>query len=151
MRSVLCICLMAVGISVCAVASQPIATVSGSSSFELDGSLINTAGVTTWPLMPGDRVVAKDSAVVIAMRDGSRITLAANSQIHFGSEANAIADLTSGSMQFTLAAGSNLRILRGGSPVVGRSGLVSPPSGVRPALLPPPPPPPAPPSPISSR
>lgn len=139
------ICWMAVAASVIAFAGQPIATVSGSSSFELDGSLVNTAGVNAWPLMPGDRVGARDASIVIAMKDGSRITLAANSQLRFESAASQpTADLISGSMQFTLAAGSNLRVLRGGTPVDGRSGQISP--VARTALLKPPPP-----TPVSAR
>jgi hypothetical protein len=149
MNRTLCISLVAAASAIGVFASQPIATVSSSASFELDGSLVNTAGVTSWPLMPGDRVVAKDSPIVIAMRDGSRITLAANSQMRFESATTDLtANLTSGSMQFTLASGSNLRIVRGGSPVSGRSGLVSPPLTARPELLRAPPPPP---TPISSR
>jgi hypothetical protein len=136
---------MALAASVIAFAGQPIATVSGSSSFELDGSLVNTAGVNAWPLMPGDRVGARDSSIVIAMKDGSRITLAANSQLRLESVASQpTADLISGSMQFSLAAGSNLRVLRGGTPVDGRSGQVSPLAS--PALMKAPPP-----TPVSAR
>ena len=139
------IVLMATIGSVGAYASQPIATVSGSSSFELDGSLVNTAGITGWPLMPGDRVVARDAAITIAMNDGSRITLAANSQLRLESAFSGLtANLISGSMQFTLSSGSNLRIARVGSPVTGRSGLVSPGLGAVPQLLRPLPPPPVP-------
>jgi len=141
------ICLGIVASSFIAFASQPIATVSGSSSFELDGNLINTAGVTAWPLMPGDRVAAKDSPIVVAMRDGSRITLAANSQLRFeATAAEPTADLVAGSMQFTLTARSTLRILHGGTPVEGRSGLVSPVSRAAPMRMLPPPP-----SPVSAR
>jgi hypothetical protein len=125
-KNIFCICLVAAAGSVGAFASQPIATVSGSSSFELDGSLVNTAGVTAWPLMPGDRVVARDSALVIAMKDGSRLTLAANSQLRFESAAaEPTANLISGSMQFTVAPGSVLRVLRDRVPVGVRSGSIS--------------------------
>jgi len=90
--------------------------------------------------MPGDRVVSKDSPLLIMLKDGSRITLAANSEIKFESTAgDPVANLTSGNMEVKLAAGSNARIMRGGILVDGRSGLVAPP-GARPELLKPPPP-----------
>jgi len=133
------ICVMVVAVGVCAFARQPIATISSSSSFELDGSLVNIGGVPAWPLMPGARVAAKSSPVVIAMRDGSRITIAANSQIQFDSSVTSpSANLIAGSMQFTLASGSNLRILQGGTPVNGRSSSVGS-QGDRALLRPPPP------------
>jgi hypothetical protein len=137
MKRALRICWMVIAGGVGAYASQPIAAVSGSSSFELDGSLINTAGITAWPLMPGDRLMAGDSPLLIAMKDGSRITLAPHSQLRFDSGAGGLtANLISGDMQFKLASGSALRILRSGAP-----GRVTPQSGgARPELLKPPPP-----------
>lgn len=126
MKRKLCICLMAAASSFAALGGQPIASVSGSSSFELDGNLVNTAGVTGWPLMAGDRIAARDSAVVIAMKDGSRITLAANSQMRFESASvEPTANLVSGAMQFSIAPGSSLRVLKGQVPVLGRSGTIS--------------------------
>jgi hypothetical protein len=101
-------------------------------------------------LMLGDRVVARTSPIMIAMRDGSRITLASNSQLRLESTpAGLTADLVSGSMQFTLAPASNLRVVRAGAPVEGRAGLVSPKPGTATELGKLPPPPPA--SPASAR
>src|ERR1700733_8308016 len=123
MKRALYICWMVIAGGLGAYASQPIATVSGSSSFELDGGLINTAGVTAWPLMAGDRVVARDSALTIAMKDGSRLILAPNSQLRFESaSADPIANLVSGSLQFTLVPSSLVKVFQGLTPARGRSG-----------------------------
>lgn len=140
------------------LASQPVAMVTSSSTFELDGALVNSAGVTSWPLMSGDDVVARDGAVSIVLLDGSRITLAANSRLQLRPDGAAVsAHLTAGSMRFSIASGSTLRLFTASTPVTGKLGSASvdPPSTVRPAMLVTPPkapprPPPAP-TPISVR
>jgi len=118
--------LSVVGFTFLAGASQPVATVSSESSFEIDGTMVRGLAVPSWPLMAGDTLVSNDAPLSISLRDGSRITLAANSHLRLEPSAQGLtASLTSGSMQFTLAPGSSLRVVKGGTLVGGRSGAVS--------------------------
>jgi hypothetical protein len=135
-----------------ALAAAPIAIITSSSSFELSGSSVNIGGVSSWPLVAGQEIVAGTSSLIIVFRDGSRITLAPGSRLKIDSSGSAV-NLTGGSMQFSLASSSLLKIQNGGLPVGERTGSASRsgslPSGgaFRPALAKLP----APPAPISSR
>jgi hypothetical protein len=109
-----------------AEAAPPVGSISSSSAFELDGSLVTVEGVPFWPLMAGSNVVSRSSPVYITLRDGSRISLSANSRIRLSSSGQTVsADLVAGSMQFVLAAGSDVKVSRGATPVDGTSGSVS--------------------------
>jgi hypothetical protein len=82
--------------------------------------------------------------------------LAENSRLQLASVGSELsANLTSGSMRYSLSSGSKLRVLQGGTPLVGRSGDVSGSSSNKVGstksqsfLFSPPPPPPGP---ISAR
>jgi hypothetical protein len=135
-----------------ALALTPIGTITSSSTFELSGSAVTIEGVSSWPLVPGQNVVAGASSLTIVFRDGSRITLAPGSRLDTDSGGSAV-NLTGGAMQFSLVSSSSIKIRNGGVPVGERSGSASrsglSPSGgtFRPALAKLP----APPKPISSR
>jgi len=136
-----------------ALALAPIGTITSTSSFELSGSSVNIGGVSSWPLIAGQEVVAGTSSLTIVFRDGSRITLAPGSRLKTDSSGSA-ANLTGGSMQFFLTPSSLLKIQNGGLAVGERTGSVSrsSPVAIHPDLRPlPPPPPPSPTPPISSR
>jgi hypothetical protein len=113
-----------------AVGGRSIATASSSSEFELDGSILNVHGVPSWPIVAGDRISAKDSPVHLVLSDGSRLTLGPSSQAQI--ESSSI-NLLSGSLQFSFAADSKMRVLQQGRAVLGRAGSISTPSA--PSLL----------------
>jgi hypothetical protein len=144
-----------------ASAGQSVGNASSSAAFELHGSLVNVAGVPTWPLLAGDQVVARESSVSIAMRDGSRITLSPDSRLQIESSGKGLSvNLLTGSMRYTVS--GSLEVLNNRVPVVGKSGVVGlnaavivlpgppggppqhfpPPPGPRPPPIFPPPPPP---------
>jgi len=138
-----------------ASAGQTIATASSSASFELRGSLVNVAGVPSWPLVSGDEVAAKNSPVAIAMPDGSRVTLSSGSRLRIDSRAGAPAiHLVSGSLQYSIVSGSMVKLFNNTTLAPGRSGTISVGSttggssrtGVQASVLRPPPP-----GPISDR
>ena len=138
-----------------ASAGQSIATASSSASFELRGSLVNVAGVPSWPLVSGDEVAAKSSPVAISLPDGSRVTLSSGSHLRIDSTAGSPAiHLVSGSLQYSIVSGSMVKLFNSTTLVPGRSGTISVGaapvgsnrSGVQASVLRPPPP-----GPISDR
>lgn len=136
-----------------ALAAAPIAIITSSSSFELSGSSVNIGGVSSWPLVAGQEIVAGTSSLIIVFRDGSRITLAPGSRLKIDSSGSAV-NLTGGSMQFSLASSSSLKIQNEGLSVSERSGELYSRGTSHLGLKLPPPPAPikgSPPGPISSR
>lgn len=107
-----------------ALAVKPFATITSCSSFELSGSSVNIGGVSSWPLVAGQDIVAGVSSLTIVFRDGSRITLAPGSRFKTDSSGSAV-NLTGGSMQFFLASSSLLKIQNGGLLVGERTGSAS--------------------------
>lgn len=137
-----------------ALAGDSGVTANSTSSFQLNGVTVNTAGVTAWAVTVGDTITAGTSPIFLSLRDGSRISLSANSKLRLESSSGTLgANLVSGSMQFALVSPSSARIFEGGNLVRGLSGSLS--NSTRSAVAQiapgPPPPPPQPPSPISSR
>jgi hypothetical protein len=135
------------------LAVTPIGTITSSSSFELGGSSVNTGGVSSWPLVAGQDIVAGASSLTIVFRDGSRITLGPGSRLKTDSS-GAQLNLTGGSMQFSLASSSSLKIQNEGLSVSERSGELYSRGTSHLGLKLPPPPAPikgSPPGPISSR
>jgi ferric-dicitrate binding protein FerR (iron transport regulator) len=127
-------------------AAEPVATVTSSGTFTLRGVTVKPEGVPYWPLVAGDYVQTNTTPIAIQFHDGSRVTLAQNSQATVESKNGKLAfRLSSGSMQFKLASHSTLALFNKNSQVLGTSGAVTTGPGVitKPVLagrpLPPPP------------
>lgn len=96
-------------------AAAPIATVSSSQSFALDGHAITTAGVTSWPLVLGDQVTTSSVPALVSFPDGSRIQLAPRSEARIiGTTENPKVVLIAGNLQYKLAPGSALSLTNSG-------------------------------------
>ena len=130
-----------------AFAAAPIANVSSSEPFELRGHTVPVEGVTSWPVLAGDRIHASTSQALIRFADGSVITLYPGSTATVDSDS---ADhnsfrLISGTMALAIKAPRNLSIYSAGELVTvhpGRqvvsTGKVGVGATVRPMLVHPP-------------
>ncbi len=97
-------------------ASAPIASVSSTQSFALDGHAITTAGVTSWPLVIGDEITTAAASAVMSFPDGSRVQLAPQSQAKIiGTSEQPKVILTAGNLQYRLAPGSALSLASTGN------------------------------------
>lgn len=97
-------------------AASPVGSVKSAADFELRGATVNTAGVPSWPVMPGDVIASHNSVAVIQLTDGSRVTLDANSRakVEAGDDGLSL-HLVGGSMIVTRAAKSSARFYSGDS------------------------------------
>jgi hypothetical protein len=92
-------------------ASTPIATVTSTQPFVLDGHPMSSAGVTSWPLIVGDDVASVKSPLVLFFRDGSSVRLAADSRTKLmGTESEPKLILMSGTLDYKLVAGTKLSV-----------------------------------------
>lgn len=64
MRLIISSFFLGVALAAYAVAAQPVASVTSSSSFDLHGNRVNVAGVPSWPVMAGDDITAGASSLV---------------------------------------------------------------------------------------
>ena len=89
------------GSSTLFLAAQPVATVTSSSAFELQGHTVNVAGVPSWPVAAGDVVATHSATATIQLRDGSRLTLLEGSKLRIDStsEDGLKIDLLAGSLK----------------------------------------------------
>lgn len=114
--------LLAVGASslaALAFGAVPIANVSSSETFELRGHMVPVEGVTSWPVLAGDRIHASTSNALIRFADGSTITLYPGSTATVDSDSvdhNSF-HLIAGSMALIIKAPKNLSVFSAGSPV----------------------------------
>jgi hypothetical protein len=99
--------------------AQPVATVSSEGSFSLRGVSVSNVGVSRWPVMAGDTIVA-DTASVIRFRDGSVVLLNKGARAVVGSVDDAASlRLISGTMQVDQANGSRV-VVSGSTPLASR-------------------------------
>ena len=119
---------LAVGccLGVMAFALEPVGTASSSDEFFLNGVTAATAGVSSWPLAPGDEVRAGRSAVLIRFQDGSRLTLSQQGRLKLQRNGSELAvNVIGGEAQFSLSSQSAIRVLNSGRQVNERSGVIS--------------------------
>lgn len=96
-------------------ASAPIANVSSSQSFALDGHAITAAGVTSWPVVVGDEITTSAAPAVMSFQDGSIIQLAPRSQAKItGTIESPKVVLMAGNLQYKIAPGSALSLTNTG-------------------------------------
>jgi hypothetical protein len=92
-------------------AATPVASVSTSQPFTLDGHSVSAKGVDSWPLVIGDEVATSTSPATISFRDGSSIALAAKSDAKIsGTSAEPVFLLVSGSLDYNLAKNSKVSV-----------------------------------------
>jgi hypothetical protein len=109
-----------------AFALEPIGTASSSASFELNGIVTRSDGVSSWPVMPGDEVRSGISPVVIRFQDGSRMSISEQSRVKLVRNGDALdVNLTGGTAYFNLAPQSALRVYNSGRAVGTRSGSIA--------------------------
>jgi hypothetical protein len=94
-------------------AATPVASVSTSQPFTLDGHSVSAKGVDSWPLVVGDEVATSTSPATISFRDGSSIALAAKSDAKIaGTFAEPVFLLVSGSLDYNLAKNSKVSVTK---------------------------------------
>lgn len=92
-------------------AGTPIANVSSSQPVVLDGKPLSVAGVSTWPVLLGDDIATSTAPATMSFQDGSKIKLAPSSHAKLsGSAAHPKLTLLAGSLDYKLAAGSDLSL-----------------------------------------
>jgi hypothetical protein len=92
-------------------AAGPLATVSSSQPFKLDGHAVTTAGITAWPVVAGDDLATAKFPAVLYFHDGSSVQLSAQSSVTVnGSAEEPKLILTSGKLDYKLVAGSKIAI-----------------------------------------
>ena len=107
-------------------AAAPVAKVSSASNFRLRGADVTAAGVADWPLTTGDEIGTGDGVAVISFRDGSRVTLARGTRARLDSDnGTPVFRLLSGALQYSIAAGSALRIYENSNLQAKPAGIVS--------------------------
>jgi hypothetical protein len=65
----------------CAWAATPVARVSSSQPFKLNGATVPVEGIPSWPLAAGDVVTTQAAQATVVFRGGSRIVLEPNSEL----------------------------------------------------------------------
>jgi hypothetical protein len=92
-------------------AAGPLAMVSSSQPFHLDGHPVTAVGVTSWPVVAGDDLATAKFPAVLYFHDGSSVQLAADSSVTLGGSAEEPKlVLTSGKLGYKLVAGSKIAI-----------------------------------------
>jgi hypothetical protein len=94
-------------------AATPVASVSTSQPFTLDGHSVSAKGVDSWPLVIGDELATSTSPAKISFRDGSSIALAAKSEVKIaGTSAEPVFLLVSGSLDYDLTKNSKVSVTK---------------------------------------
>ena len=107
-------------------AATPVASVSTSESFRLDGRSVSAKGVASWPLVVGDELATGAAPAQISFRDGSSIALAAESSAKIsGTSAAPVFVLVSGSLDYNLVKNSKVSVTRTEPPVKSKKGKVA--------------------------
>ena len=107
-------------------AATPVASVSTSESFRLDGRSVSAKGVASWPLVVGDELATGAAPAQISFRDGSSIALAAESSARIsGTSAAPVFVLVSGSLDYNLVKNSKVSVTRAELPAKSKKGRVA--------------------------
>jgi hypothetical protein len=94
-------------------AATPVASVSTSQPFRLDGHSISAQGIASWPLVVGDELATSTAAAQISFRDGSSVALAPKSNARIaGTSAEPVFLLVSGSVDYNLTKNSKVSVTR---------------------------------------
>jgi hypothetical protein len=114
----------AFAVSFLASAATPVASLTSSADFQLSGSAVKTAGVSSWPILPGDRIGCGATAATLRFIDGTVVTLRSLAQAKVEQDKDGIAvRLLSGSMSFVGVPGSAVRFYSGDVAVQSQAGV----------------------------
>jgi hypothetical protein len=100
-------------------AQGQLATVNSAAPFQLRGAtVVPGQGVPSWPVMPGDEIVAGDAPVSVTFADGSNIVMGVSSEAVVDRAGQTPEfELLSGKAQYFLKSPSAVKVLRYGKPV----------------------------------
>jgi hypothetical protein len=122
MKKVCLVWLLTLALSWLCLAQSPVATVSGNAGFKLRGVPVPPY-VTSWPVFPGDTITTGNSAVTIRMPDGSRVTLASNSQATLAANGSSLnVKLGQGGASYNIPANAQTQLLGNGGQVLSATG-----------------------------
>jgi len=94
-------------------AAAPVGTASSSGPFELGGATVRPEGVPSWPVVAGDAIQAGPHTIFIRLKDGTRVTLRAQSRAIIEEREGGLSfRLLTGSMAVVPVANSNLSFYR---------------------------------------
>lgn len=115
-----------IGGSMLLVASQPVATITSSAAFELQGHEVNVGGVPSWPVAAGDVVATRSGSATIQLREGTRVTLLEDSRVRIGSTGSdgLKIDLLAGRLRVGSIPSKQVSIYVDGRPVRAFSGSI---------------------------
>ncbi len=111
MRAMLALVLSVFG----ALAATPVASVTSSDSFQLNGVPVSMVGIRNWPVAIGDEIATSGSPAVLLFPDMSRIVLEKNSRVKLepsGSQTNV--RVVQGDVRFDLAPASAVQVITEG-------------------------------------
>lgn len=101
----------------CALASPPVATITAGPGVMLNGKPLRTNGAPNWPVSEGDEILTANASAVLAMTDGTVLTLRPHTRIVVQQCDRCIVQLFSGSVAFRKPASSNFEFCALGRPV----------------------------------
>ncbi|HVX65314.1 MAG TPA: hypothetical protein VHA11_01860 [Bryobacteraceae bacterium] len=62
-------------------AAHVVGSVRSSSSFQLSGTAVPVEGTRSWPVTPGDEILAGSEPAILELTDGTRVTLEAGARV----------------------------------------------------------------------
>lgn len=98
-----------------ALAATPVASVTSSDSFQLNGVPVSMVGIRNWPVAIGDEIATSGSPAVLLFPDMSRIVLEKNSRVKLepsGGQTNV--RVVQGDVRFDLAPASTVQVTTDG-------------------------------------
>jgi ferric-dicitrate binding protein FerR (iron transport regulator) len=116
--------LVLLAVSLLASAAPPVASLRSASDFQLSGATVNTAGVSSWPVMAGDKVASGVTPATLRFTDGTVVTLGPGSQAKIEQEKDKLTvRLVSGFMSFVTSPASSMRFFSGAAALQAQAGV----------------------------
>jgi hypothetical protein len=107
----------------CALAQQPVATITSSKPFKLNGTTISAVGVSSWPLAVGDRVTNLTTPAVVRFSGNTRLMLDKGAEFKLERNNGATAvRLTAGAMRFRIDPNAKIQVFAANERVEVRNG-----------------------------
>jgi ferric-dicitrate binding protein FerR (iron transport regulator) len=107
----------------CALAQKPVATITCSKPFNLNGSTMSAVGVSSWPLAIGDQITTLKTPAVVRFSGDTRLVLDKGAQLKLeGNDRGTAVRLTSGAMRFRIDPKARVEVFAGNERVDVRNG-----------------------------
>lgn len=100
-----------------ALAATPVATVSTSGSFKLNGTPVPNAGVSEWPVSAGDEIATSAEPALILFQDGTRVIVNRNTHVRLHKDGSAGVDVLAGAASYKALSASKVHMSALGRPV----------------------------------